>query len=97
MKVGVIDIGTIKVKFLIVDAKPNGEQKTIYQSNTLTRFGVRMHENNNRPHEEYLQDTIAELLRCKKILEKESVKKERVVSTHALREMEAAGVEMQTE
>jgi len=94
MKVAVIDIGTLKVKFLVADLKSKGEFKTRYQSNTLTCLGVRMHENENKPWPKHLQDTIDELVRCKGLLEKENVKKFRAVSTHALREMGKVGKEI---
>jgi hypothetical protein len=41
MKVGVIDIGTLKVKFLIEEVGTLGKHKTFYQSNTLTCLGVK--------------------------------------------------------
>jgi len=94
MKLGVVDIGTLKVKLLIAENKKSKEVKSLYESNTLTCLGVRMHENNNKPWPSYLKDTIKELKRCKKLLEKENVKKIRVVSTHALREMGKVGVEI---
>jgi len=94
MKIGVIDIGTLKVKFLIASVRAGGEIKPIYESNILTCLGVRMHENNNRPFPKYLRKTINELARCKKILLNENVKKIRVVSTHALREMGKVGQEI---
>jgi len=94
MKLGVIDIGTLKVKLLIAENKKSKEIKSLYASNTLTCLGVRMHENNNKPWPNYLDDTIKELKRCKNLLEKENVKKLRVVSTHALREMGKIGIEV---
>jgi len=94
MKVAVIDVGTLKVKFLVCDISSSKKSETLYRSNTLTCLGVRMNENNNRPHDEYLQQTIDELKRCKDFLEKEDVKKLRVVSTHALREMGEVGKEV---
>lgn len=94
MKVGVLDIGTLKVKFLVANLTSSNNIKPIYESNSLTCLGVRIKENNNRPLPEYLQQTIDELKRCKRILEKEKVKKIRVVSTHALREMGKVGKEI---
>lgn len=94
MKVAVIDIGTLKVKFLIGNISSSKKFETIYQSNTLTCLGVRMNENNNRPHPEYLQQTLDELKRCREVLKKENVEKLRVVSTHALREMGEVGEEV---
>lgn len=91
---GVIDIGTLKVKFLVEELVANGSLKTKYQSNNLTCLGVRMHENDNRPKPEYLKSTLDELKRCKEILKKENVKKVRVISTHALREMGGVGQEI---
>lgn len=94
MKVAVIDIGTLKVKFLIANTSSSKKIETLYQSNTLTCLGVRMNENNNRPHTEYLNQTLDELKRCKEILKKENVKQLRVVSTYALREMGEVGKEV---
>jgi exopolyphosphatase/guanosine-5'-triphosphate,3'-diphosphate pyrophosphatase len=91
---GVIDIGTLKVKLLIEELAADGSLKTKYQSNNLTCLGVRMHENNNQPKPEYLQATFDELKRCKAVLKKEGVSKIRVVSTHALREMGGVGEEI---
>lgn len=90
---GVVDIGTLKVKFLIGEPTTDGQIKTKYQSNNLTCLGVRMHENDNHPKTENLQATIDELIRCQSILKKEGVGKIRVVSTHALREMGKVGDE----
>lgn len=94
MKVAVIDIGTLKVKFLLGNITSLKKFETLYQSNTLTCLGVRMNENNNRPLDKYLQQTLTELKRCKEILKKENVEKIRVVSTHALREMGDVGKEV---
>ncbi len=94
MKVGVIDIGTLKIKFLVVDVDASKKITTKYESNTLTCLGVRMHENNNKPHEDHLQETINELKRCGSVLGKEKVDKIKVVSTHALREMGNVGYEV---
>jgi exopolyphosphatase/guanosine-5'-triphosphate,3'-diphosphate pyrophosphatase len=91
MKVAVIDIGTLKVKFLISEIITSSKFKTKYQSNTLTCLGVKMHENNNRPLPQYLDQTINELKRCNNIIQKEKVDKIRIVSTHALREMGEVG------
>ena len=94
MKIAVIDIGTLKVKFLLVENSSSDKFETKYQSNTLTCLGVRMSENNNRPFPEYLEQTFTELKRCKEIIDKEGVEKLRVVSTHALREMGGVGREI---
>lgn len=91
---GVIDIGTLKVKLLITEVDSRGEFQTKYQSNKLTCLGVRMHENNNRPKPKNLERTIKELKRCCRILERRGVEKLRVVSTHALREMGQVGKEV---
>lgn len=82
-RIAVIDIGNLKVKMLIAEG-----QQALYESNTLTRLGIRMHENNNRPFPEHLEQTANELLRCKTILEQHAVEHVRVVSTHAIRVME---------
>ena len=91
---GVVDIGTLKVKLQIVEKTASGDLKTIEQSNNLTCLGVRMEENGGRPKEEYLQQTIGELERCKQVIKKEKVDRVRVVSTHALREMGQVGKEV---
>lgn len=91
---GVIDIGTLKIKLQIVKLASPNNLATVYKSNTLTCLGLRMHENNNRPKQEYLEQTFNELSRCKQIIEKEGVDKLRVVSTHALREMGDVGKEI---
>lgn len=79
-RLGVIDIGTLKVKFQIVEVGSSGQIKTIEQSNTMTLLG-----------QGEITKTIKELQRCKKLLEKYKVEKVRVVSTHALREMGEKG------
>lgn len=94
MKVAVVDIGTLKVKLLIVEVTSSSTFTRLYQSNTLTCLGVRMHENNGRPKPEYLRQTIEELKRVKSVLEKEQISKIQVVSTHALREMGNVGYEI---
>jgi exopolyphosphatase/guanosine-5'-triphosphate,3'-diphosphate pyrophosphatase len=91
MKVAVIDIGTLKIKFLIAEITSPTSFKTLYSSNTLTCLGLRIHENNNEPLKENLEATINELKRCKELLDKEKVGKVRAVSTHALREMGQVG------
>ncbi|KKQ41770.1 MAG: Ppx/GppA phosphatase [Microgenomates group bacterium GW2011_GWC1_37_8] len=94
MKVGVIDIGTLKVKLQIVEMGHSGQFKTIYQSNNLTCLGCHMEQNNGRPKEENLQKTLQELIRCKNILDELGVKTSRIVSTHAIREMGNVGSEI---
>lgn len=94
MKVGVIDIGTLKVKCLIAQISKSSQVKTLYQSNTLTCLGCRMAKNGNKPLAENLQQTVGELKRCKDLFDKEKVRKVRVVSTHALREMGKVGEEI---
>ncbi|HUV71948.1 MAG TPA: hypothetical protein VMW25_02980 [Clostridia bacterium] len=88
---GVIDIGSLKIKFEIVESSIGHHLTTIRQSSTLTGLGVRMRENKNKPLLENLERTIKELKRCKDIIEKEKVNKLRIVSTHALREMGEEG------
>jgi len=82
MNYAVVDIGNLKL--LISDGK-----RTLYESNTLTRLGLRMHKNNNRLHPEHIKSTVKELNRCKEKINELKVKKTRVVSTRALREMHA--------
>ena len=81
----VIDIGTLKVKFLIASLSTAGGFKQVYFSNELTCFGVGLDENQGNIQEKYLKETIKELLRCKQILKDYQVSRLRVVSTHALR------------
>jgi exopolyphosphatase/guanosine-5'-triphosphate,3'-diphosphate pyrophosphatase len=81
----VIDIGTLKVKFLIASLSPSGEMIEKYSSSTLTCFGCEMDANHGFVLEKNLKKTIDELSRCKKILKKFNVKNFRVVSTHAMR------------
>ena len=81
----VIDIGTLKVKFLVAQVLGIGEIKEVYFSNNLTCFGCNMDETGGYISEKNLQATINELLRCKKILKELDVAKFKVVSTHALR------------
>jgi exopolyphosphatase / guanosine-5'-triphosphate,3'-diphosphate pyrophosphatase len=94
MRAGVIDIGTLKVKFQIVEKTAAGKVKTIEQSNVLTCLGCNMGENNNKPKSENLKKVYRELLRCKRLLKKYKVSRVRVVSTHALREMGKVGREI---
>lgn len=84
MNYAVIDIGTLKVKFLIASIE-DGKLVKKYESNTLTCFGCEMDANSGFALEKNIDKTINELLHCKKILEKHEVKKFRVVSTHAMR------------
>jgi len=81
----VLDIGTLKVKFLIAASLPSGELKEVYFSNNLTCFGCNLDETGGYITEKNLQKTIEEILRCKQILKTYEVIKTRVVSTHALR------------
>ena len=82
-KYAVIDIGTLKVKFLIATITPDGVLVKEYASNTLTCFGCDMVGDNVL--EENLTRTIAELKRCHKKLSEFNVTSYRVVSTHAMR------------
>lgn len=84
-KYAVIDIGTLKVKFLIAQVLDGGGMKEVYFSNNLTCFGCNMDETGGYISEENLKSTITELLRCKRLLREHNVEKFRVVSTHALR------------
>lgn len=81
----VIDIGTLKVKFLIAQILENGTIKEVYFSNNLTCFGCNMDETGGFILEKNLRATIAELLRCKELLRDYNVEKFKVISTHALR------------
>ncbi|MBI3887612.1 hypothetical protein HY310_00915 [Candidatus Microgenomates bacterium] len=84
-RIGVIDIGTLKVKCQVVEVGKRGGLKTLHQSNTLTILG----------HGK--EATIEELKLCKKLFEKFKVTKLRVVSTHALREMGEGGKKLASE
>lgn len=97
MKVAVIDIGSLKVKLLIARVDKSGNYKPIYQSNILTCLGCHMEENQNKPLKENLAETIKELIRCRELINKHKVKKTRVVSTHALREMGSIGQQIAKE
>ena len=81
----VVDIGTLKVKFLIAQVLDEGGFKEVYFSNNLTCFGCNMDETGGYISEKNLKSTITELLRCKRLFEEYNVEKFRVVSTHALR------------
>ena len=81
----VIDIGTLKVKFLVAQILGDGGIKEIYFSNNLTCFGCNMDETGGFILEKNLRATIAELLRCKKLLKDYNIEKFQVISTHALR------------
>lgn len=78
-----IDIGTVKAKCLVASFDRTGRLCTDYSSATLTCFGCDMV--NDSISNENLERTIAELQRCKQILDKEDVCAYRVVSTHAMR------------
>ena len=84
----VIDIGTLKVKFLIASLDPNGEIVEKYKSSTLTCFGCDIDSNNGFVYERNIIKTIEELKRCKRLLAKYQVVKTKVVSTHAMRRAE---------
>jgi len=84
-KYAIIDIGTLKVKTLIAHFDEDNNVVQVYASNTLTCFGCHLDKNKGIVKEEYLQKTIAELQRVKKVLEKYRVSKYRVISTHAMR------------
>lgn len=81
----VIDIGTLKVKFLIAHILEGGGIKELYFSNNLTCFGCNMDETGGFILEKNLRATISELLRCRALLKDYNVEKFKVVSTHALR------------
>ena len=81
----VIDIGTLKVKFLIASVSDSGSFEQVYFSNELTCFGVGLDENQGVVQEKYIASTIQELLRCKKLLKDYQTAGLRVVSTHAMR------------
>lgn len=81
----VIDIGTLKVKFLVAQILENGGLKEIYFSNNLTCFGCNMDETGGFILEKNLRATINELLRCRELLNDYNVEKFKVVSTHALK------------
>jgi len=84
-KYGVIDIGTLKVKFLIASVSPDKSFDQVYFSNELTCFGVGLDENQGFVQEKYLDQTIQELQRCKEVAKNHDVGSLKVVSTHAMR------------
>lgn len=81
----VIDIGTLKVKLLIASVSSQGVIINKYSSNTLTCFGVDIDKNRGKVQQKYLNRTVAELKRCKKVLDTMNVFKAKIVSTHAMR------------
>jgi len=81
----VIDIGTLKVKFLIASVSASDGFEQVHFSNELTCFGVGLDENQGMVQEKYIQATIQELLRCQRLLKDYKVDGLRVVSTHAMR------------
>ncbi|MDQ3099262.1 MAG: hypothetical protein M3Q44_05940 [bacterium] len=81
----VIDIGTLKVKTEIASVNKDKSLDRIYNSNTLTCFGLNLEENNGNVHQKNLVATINELNRVKVILTEYDVKQCKVVSTHAMR------------
>jgi exopolyphosphatase/pppGpp-phosphohydrolase len=91
---GVIDIGSLKVKFQVAERKSAGELVTLHQSSVLTQLGSELGHNGGRPKPEHLRATIAELARCQKLMAEIGVDRLRAVSTHALREMGPAGREI---
>lgn len=84
-KYAVIDIGTLKVKFLIAEISSSNELEELHFSNTLTCFGCGLDENEGNVKEENLEKTVEELLKCKEKILEFDVVETRVVSTHALR------------
>lgn len=86
-RIGVIDIGSLKVKSLIVDVGLDNSLTTIHQDNVLTKLGVGLPQNNGVIKPQHIAHTITELQRCQRLLESNNVDRVRVVSTHALREM----------
>jgi exopolyphosphatase/guanosine-5'-triphosphate,3'-diphosphate pyrophosphatase len=91
LRLAVVDVGTLKVKAELVEVSRERKITPIHRSNTLTCLGVRMNENNNQPFEENIQKTIRALQEIKDLLKEKRVKKVRLVSTHALREMGDTG------
>lgn len=89
-RVGVIDIGTLKVKAEIAEIS-GGKAKTVFRSSVLTCLGLRMAENNNKPLPANLRKTLKELIRFKNIFKEQKTEDIRVVSTHAFREMGKEG------
>jgi len=81
----VIDIGTLKVKFLVAQVLGDGEIKESYFSNNLTCLGCNMDETGGFILEKNLRATVSELLRCKALLKNYNIEKFKVISTHALR------------
>lgn len=84
-KYAVIDIGTTKIKTLIASVSPTGVLVQHYFSNILACFGCEMDKNNGNVKEEYIQRTLDELARVKKVIKEHNVYKYKIVSTHAMR------------
>lgn len=81
----VVDIGSVKVKTLIASVSPTGILEQKYFSNVLTCFGCEMDLNDGYVRPQYIERTIDELRRVKKIIDDYGVTKFKVVSTHAMR------------
>lgn len=80
----VIDIGTLKVKFLIARVDSGGFQE-LYKSNTLTCFGCELEANGWIVKDEYIKRTMVELRRCCQLMQEHDVRSWRVVATQAMR------------
>lgn len=82
----VINIGTLKTKCLV--AFFDGKDRIVpqYRSNNLTCFGCEMLENEGAILEKFLERTIQEILKLKKIVEGYNSSQVRLFATHALRD-----------
>ncbi len=85
IRTGVIDIGTLKVKFEICEFKNTLKSKTLKKEKYLTVLGRDLDKTDNMIVEEAIVKTITALKECKKLLAKYSVINFSVVATDALR------------
>jgi len=84
-KYAVVNIGSLKTKCLLGFFDKNDKFFPLHKSNNLTCFGCGMHENGGRILEKNIKETIKEVLRLKRIIEKNNCQEVRLFATHALR------------
>lgn len=81
----VIDIGSLKVKFLIASIDTNHNFTEIYSSSVLTCLGCERVEHGGAITSKYADRTYREVRRCMQILKDHNLKTFRVIATEALR------------
>lgn len=82
---GVVNVGSLKVKCL-VGTFEGKDLSVLYRSNELTCLGCGMEENQGAILKEHLEETVEEVLRVKKVIERAGCVKTRAFATHALRD-----------